>query len=492
MADDEAVATAAEAAICDEGDFFAETHAHDGAGGPEHFAHAWAAARSFHADDDDVTGFDFAFGDGFHGVFFAVEDAGFAAEATAFLAADFADGSAWGEISVEDGEVAVFLDGVGEWADDILTFWVGFDLGEIFREGFAGDGHDLAVEEAGFEEHLHEGESAADADEFPHNVFSGGFEVGEDGRAGADLLEVVDGEFDAGLVGHGWEVEDGVGAAAECGDDGDGVEEGFAAEDVGGFDAALEEVHDGGTGVEAVHHFFVADGGLGGGVREGEAEGFDGAGHGVGGVHAAAGAWAGDGALFDVGEGGVGDFAAGVLADGFEDRDDVDVAAVMAAWFDGAAVDEDAGAVETGHGHDAGGHVFVAAADGDEPVEHFASGDGFDGIGDDFAGDEAVFHAFGAHGDAVRDGDGVEDDAFTAGRVDAFGGFEGELIDVDVAGSDLAPCAGDADLAFFEVCAFEADGVEHGAGGGAFRAVDQLAGELAGVGGGGGGRGLLP
>jgi hypothetical protein len=46
---------------------------------------------------------------------------------------------------------------------------------------------------------------------------------------------------------------------------------------------------------------------------------------------------------------------------------------------------------------------------------------------------------------------------------------------VDVAGGDLAPCAGDADLAFAEVGSLEADGVEHGAAGGAFRAIDELA-----------------
>jgi hypothetical protein len=92
---------------------------------------------------------------------------------------------------------------------------------------------------------------------------------------------------------------------------------------------------------------------------------------------------------------------------------------VVHAGQDGAAVDEDAGAVEARHGHDAAGHVLVAAADGDEAVEALAADDGLDGVGDDLAGDERVLHALGAHADAVGDGDGVEDDGLAAGGVDA-------------------------------------------------------------------------
>jgi hypothetical protein len=92
---------------------------------------------------------------------------------------------------------------------------------------------------------------------------------------------------------------------------------------------------------------------------------------------------------------------------------------LSAAGHDAAAIDEDGGAVEAGDGHHAAGHVLVAAADGDEAVEILAGDDGLDGVGDDLAGDQGVLHALGAHGDAVGDGDGVEDDALAAGAVDA-------------------------------------------------------------------------
>ena len=89
------------------------------------------------------------------------------------------------------------------------------------------------------------------------------------------------------------------------------------------------------------------------------------------------------------------------------------------AGGDAAAVEHEAGDVEAGEGHDGGGHVLVAAGDADEAVEGVAAGDEFDGVGDDFAGDERGLHALRAHGDAVVDGDGVELHGRAAGLADA-------------------------------------------------------------------------
>ena len=48
------------------------------------------------------------------------------------------------------------------------------------------------------------------------------------------------------------------------------------------------------------------------------------------------------------------------------------------AGQDAAAVDEDAGDVEPGHGHEAAGHVLVAAAEGEDAVVVHAAGDDLD------------------------------------------------------------------------------------------------------------------
>ena len=140
---------------------------------------------------------------------------------------------------------------------------------------------------------------------------------------------------------------------------------------------------------------------------------------------------------------------------------------------DGAAVEHDAGDVEAGHGHDGAGHVLVAAGDADDAVEEVAAGDELDGVGDDFAGDERGFHAFGAHGDAVGDGDGVELHGGSAGFADAFLDGFGDVAEVEVAWADLGPGVGYSDDRFVEVFFGEAYAAEVGAGGGAGGAFGQ-------------------
>ena len=164
--------------------------------------------------------------------------------------------------------------------------------------------------------------------------------------------------------------------------------------------------------------------------------------------------------------------AGGVRADGFEDvvDGDVFVGAVGLAEIagrDGAAVEHEAGDVEAREGHDGGGHVLVAAGDADEAVEGVAARDELDGVGDDLAGDQRGLHAFGAHGDAVGDGDGVELHGRAAGLANAFLDGFGDLAQMEVAGADLGPGVGDADDGLVQVVFGEADGAEVGACGGA-------------------------
>src|SRR5262249_7445206 len=73
-----------------------------------------------------------------------------------------------------------------------------------------------------------------------------------------------------------------------------------------------------------------------------------------------------------------------VWAARLEDRHDVDVGPVVGGTGkDAAAVDEDARDVEPGHGHEAAGHVLVAAAEGQQAVVVHARGDQLQAVGDD-------------------------------------------------------------------------------------------------------------
>ena len=476
MADDEPVGAAGETSVGDQGHIFAQAFAHHRGGGSEHFAHAGAALGSLVADNNDVTLFHRAFEDVFEGGFFRVEDPGCAAEFFAFFAGNFRHGPAGCEVAVEDDEMAVFLDRIFERPDDLLAFGVGLERREVLLEGLAGHGEAVAVEQAGREELLHERNDTADGDKFGHEIFAARFEVGQHRDAAADLGEVVDVQFDLGGVGHGEEVEHGIGRAAQRDDQGDGIFKGLAGQNVRGNDAPLEQLHHRGAGIARVGLFVRGDGDLRRAVGQAHAHGFDRRGHGVGRVHAAARSGAGNGAGFDLLQLFVVDRAGCALAHSLEHGDHVEVFAVEAAGKNGAAVDKDRGAVEAGDGQHAAGHVFIASADGNKAVEAFAADDGFDRVGNHFARDERVFHPFGPHGNAVRNGDGVEDGGFASGRVGPTGSFAGEHVEVHVARGDHAPGGGDGYLRLGEIFGLEPDRIEHGAARSAFGSVKDLRG----------------
>ena len=80
------------------------------------------------------------------------------------------------------------------------------------------------------------------------------------------------------------------------------------------------------------------------------------------------------------------DVAGEKFAVALEGGDDVELLMFRgAAGADGASVDHQAGAIETAHGHDAAGHVLIAARDGDGRVVPLAAHDGLDRIGDEIS-----------------------------------------------------------------------------------------------------------
>ncbi len=208
---------------------------------------------------------------------------------------------------------------------------------------------------------------------------------------------------------------------------------------------------------------FGQEGGHAGEADRRDAEEFAGHGHGVGGELAAAGSGAGTGCSFDGFETGVIDLAGGVRADGLEDVLNGDVVAVQVAGRDGAAVEHEPGNVEARQRHDGAGHVLIAAGDGNQAVEEIAARDELHRVGDDLAADQRGLHAFGAHGDAVGDGDGVELHRRAAGFAHALLHGFGELAEVEVAGADFGPGIGDADDRLVQVFFREADAAQVGA-----------------------------
>ena len=112
----------------------------------------------------------------------------------------------------------------------------------------------------------------------------------------------------------------------------------------------------------------------------------------------------------------------------FKGGDDVELFAVVITGGDGAAIDEDGGAVEPQLRHQRAGHILVAADDGDERVVTHRLHKGFDGVGDDVARDQRVTHPLRPHRDTVADADGVENEADAVGFLHAAFDFAGEVV----------------------------------------------------------------
>ena len=136
----------------------------------------------------------------------------------------------------------------------------------------------------------------------------------------------------------------------------------------------------------------------------------------------------------------LGDLAERTGTNGFEDAGDVERHAVVLAGQDGAVVDEHAGQVEPGRGHQHRRDALVATRETDEAIEPLGVHDALDRVGDDLATDQRGAHALVTHADPVADGDGAELHREPAGCAHAGLGVLGQLAQCHVARGDVVPC----------------------------------------------------
>ena len=453
---DGATGDAGDAGVGDEGYFAFEFGDGEGGAGDVDFGHAGGDGATA-AHDDDVTGADAAFGGGFMDGFGVVEADGSAGEAGVVHGGDFEDDAVGGDVAEADLDVGVGFEGLFQGGDEDLVLGDGRGVGEVFGEGLTSDGEAVAIEEAAVVEVLQEHGGAADAVEVAHGAEAAGGEVAEDGGFAADGLDVAEGEVDAGFEGEGEDVEDAVGRAAHGDEGGGGVDEGAAGEDVSRADVAFEEEADGLADAEAFGAFGVVDGGAGGGIGEGEADGFHGDAPGVEGGGDAAAAGSGAGGADDLfgfleGHGAVGGAGGDVV-----DIEDGGGFAFVAAGHDGTSVDDEAWVVGAGEGHGEAGAIFVTVMQADDGVVAMGGADEFGAVGDDVAGGEGGVSAFVALGDVVADGTDTEGEADEAGFGAALFDELGEFVGVDVAEVAVEEGGADADLGFVEVLGGESE-----------------------------------
>ncbi len=360
------------------------------------------------------------------------------------------------------------MDRVVECAQHFAVERLDVHLREVLGEGLAGDGEGVAVHESGIHERLHQRRQAAVAVDVVHDVLAEGLQVADVRHLRADAVEVVESQVDLGLVRDREQVQHDVGRAAERHADRDRVLERLLGEDVARGDAEAQQVGDGLTGAVGEVVPTRVGGGRARAAGQREAERFGDGGHRVGGVHAAAGTLAGrEGALDALGV-GLTHLAGLDRADRLEGVDDRDVLLgavreLHPAGGDRSGVEEDGGEVESRRGHQHAGDRLVAAGEQHRAVEALGLHDGLDAVGDDLTRDEREVHSLVAHRDAVGDGDSAELQRVAPAGVHALLRRLRETREAQVAGGDLVPRAGDADLRLVPVGVAHADGAQHAA-----------------------------
>ena len=153
-----------------------------------------------------------------------------------------------------------------------------------------------------------------------------------------------------------------VGGSARDDGEADGVEKGLLGDDVARFEVGFEQGANSVTGANTFGVFIGVFGGCARRIGQGEAHAFDGAGHGIGGVHAAAGTGARAGVFDNFLAFGIAERFCEKFAVALKGRDDVEFAFFTldggATGLYCAAVDHQGRAVEAAHCHDYAGHVF--------------------------------------------------------------------------------------------------------------------------------------
>ena len=421
MADTETPRATTESAVGDECAVGTATSTLQRTGDGKHLAHARATLRALvanhqHGARRDITGHDRS-----HRTVFAVEHSCYALERLLVVreAGNLDNCTIRRERTREDIDAALGMNRRAHRANHVVVGRRRVDLGQILGHRLTGAGHDVAVEETFIQEMLHHHGHAADAVNVGHVIAPTWFRVGDVRHFRGDAIEIVERQRNAGFVGECEQVQDRIGAAAECVDDGDGVLERLLGHNVARHDAESQQIDNGFAGATGVGIAAGVDGWRRGGARQAHADGLGDARHGVGSEHAAAGSFTWAGGAFNLVDFFARHGAGRIRTDGFEHGGDVDVLALVYAGENRPVVHEHTRQIETRSSHQHRRNALVATSETYEAVESLCVHDGFNAVADDFTTHERRTHAFVAHADAIAHGDGAELERHAAGRANA-------------------------------------------------------------------------
>ncbi len=482
MADAGAGGAAGEAAVGDQRDAAVQAEALDVAGRSKHLLHARPAARPLVAHDDDVAGLDLLVEDAVGRLFLAAkDDRGPLVDQHLGQHAGGLDHAALGrEVAVQHAEaaglgvrVALLADhvvdvGAGDRADrrrrrglaqqvvdrgDALgrhgraepvdlaglvgaALGAQVPLGDVLAQGLAGDRRAvegqqaLVIAQQGAEDGV---DAAGDVDVLDV-VLVARRDLAQVRGGLADVVDAAQVVVDLGLLGQGQGVEDGVGAAAHGHVHAQRVVDRLAVDDVARLEILVDQLDDapGGPLVELAP--LGRDGQGGAGAGQGQAEDLGQTVHRVGRVHARTGAAGRTGDVLDAGQLLVAHLAHLVLGDAVEGAKQVGIALARGHR---PARDDDRRHVGAQGGHHHAGGDLVAVGDADHAVEAVRLEHRLDGVGDQVAAGQRELHPAVAHGDAVVDADGVEDEGHAARGADRALDELADGVEVGVAGDDV-------------------------------------------------------
>ena len=284
-------------------------------------------------------------------------------------------------------------------------------------------------------------------------------------HAPADRVEVVELELHVRLARDREQMQDRVRRARERHRDRDRVLEGLPRHDPAWPEIELEEMRGGDPALARGHLAPVIDGGRARRSGQRHPEGFAHRGHRVRRVHARARPGGRARRTLQIEELRVGHLSFRVRPDGFEDILDRDVASLICAREDRAAVEVDRRQIHPSHRHQHARLGLVAARDPDERVQALRVHHQLDGVGDQIARHQRCLHPLVAHRDAVGDRDRRELERDAPALADAFLRERRELVEVVVARRHLVPRRGHRDLWLIEVVLTETDRAQVRAGG---------------------------
>ena len=445
VADGRAAGRTGKAAIRDECHRGIQLHARQCAGGVEHLAHTGAALGALVADDHYVAGVDVTCVDSRNGGVLAVKDARGAAVDLHFgrNGAALDDTAVRRNVAPQNLQTAGLTVRVVDGADRLVV--ENLRTADVLSQRFAGDGGNIEVEQVLLRQLSLHRRDAARLIQVGHVGGAGGGQMAEIRRSGGNLVKELQVNRAARLLRNRQQVQHRVGGAAQRHVAGQGVADGALVDDLARGHAAADQVHDGHTGVLGQLQALGVDGGNRAVAGQRDADGLAQAVHAVGRVHAGAGAAARAAVAGAVLKLCVVDHTGLVRADSLEHFGKADLLTAVTACQHRAAGADHGGHVHADGGHDHAGHDLVAVGDQHQTVQLVGHEHRLNAVADQFTAGEGVFHAHMAHSDAVADTDGGDEDGGAACHAHASLDGIGNLIQMGVAGDNLAVGGNDAD-----------------------------------------------